>query len=120
MNRTPEGDELLDSIRQYVHGRVPPAYEEVTVEIVATTLVTMMSEPRFYNHLRVVIDLQKRILQLEAALSRYQAKMPSVPPAARPRKRPENAVKKTPVKKATKKPPLPYNVRQFRKGAQGK
>jgi hypothetical protein len=104
---TPEGDELLAIIRQYVHGRVPPAYEEATVEVVATTMVTLMSEPRFYNHLRVVIDLQKRVLQLETAIRRYQEKAPP-----RPRTAPR-AAKKPP------KPPLPYNVKQFKRGVRG-
>jgi hypothetical protein len=119
---TPEGDELLGIIRQYVHGRVPPAFEETTVEIVATTLVTMMSEPHFYNHLRVVIDLQRRIVQLEASLRRYQQKAPRAPSAARPRVAPKKApAKKTAApKKVSKKPPLPYNVRQFKKGAAGR
>src|SRR3954471_24897995 len=114
MTATPESDELLGIIRQYVHGRVGPPFEETTVEIVAQTLVMLMSEPRFYNHLRIVIDLQRRIAQLETALRHYQQKVPQPSPAARPRP-PKKAVakKKMPVPKVSKKP-LPHNVKQFK------
>jgi hypothetical protein len=116
---TPEGDELLGIIRQYVRGRVHPSQEEVAVEVIAQILVMMMSEPRFYNHLRVVIDLQKRIRQLEVAIQHYQQKPARPSPAARP-PQPKKVVKKrVPVKKVAKKPPLPHNVKAFRKGAQG-
>jgi hypothetical protein len=119
---TPEGDDLLQVIRTYVHGRVHPSSEEVVVEIVAQVLVTMMSEPRFYNHLKVVIDLQRRVASLETAIRHYQSKAARPSPGARPPAA-KKAVKKMPAKKAavrkvSKKPP-PMNVKQFRRGAQG-
>jgi len=113
---TPEGDDLLQVIRQYTRGRVHPSHEEAVVEVVAQVLVTMMSEPRFYNHLRVVIDLQRRVYALETAIRHYQTKA-TPPRRTAPVKK---AVKKAPaVRKVSKKPP-PQNVKQFRRGAQGK
>ena len=79
MPSTPEGDQLLGVIRQLVHGRVHPAYEEATVEIVVTALVRITTEPQFYNHLRVVIDLQSQIIQLERALAGYQGRVAPAP-----------------------------------------
>jgi hypothetical protein len=80
----------------------------------------MMSEPRFYNHLRVVIDLQRRVAQLEMAIRRYQQKAPRPPSSApRPRKKLSKKAPAPTIKKTTKKPPLPHNVRAFKKGAQG-
>jgi hypothetical protein len=126
---TPEGDHLLSMIRQLVHGRVDPQHEEVVVEIVARVTVVIFSDPQFYSHLRLVIDLQSRIVQLERALAiatqqpRYVAtqRTPAKKSAAKKSAAKRLPVKKAakPVKKTTKKPPLPYNVKQFRRGAQG-
>lgn len=118
--RTPEGDQLLGVIRQLVHGRVHPSQEEATVEIVAQTLIVIMNDPQYYSHLRLVIDMQSRIIQLEHALaSLIQPRTVQVPVK-------RAAVKKTVAKKAvarprpTKKPALPYNVKQFKRGASGR
>lgn len=120
--RTPESDQLLGVIRQLVHGRVHPQNEEATVEIVAQTLIVIMSDPQYYSHLRLVIDLQSRVLQLERALALYQQQMHSPPVRARaaPKPRKAPAKKASGVKKVAKRPPLPYNVRQFKKGASGR
>lgn len=123
--RTPEGDQLLLVIRQLVHGRVPPEYEDATIDVICTSLVTIMSDPQYYSHLRLVIDLQSRVIQLERALALYQQQMASPPVRARAASNPRKAVSKKPpgkppVRKATKKPPLPHNVRSFKKGAAGR
>lgn len=123
--RTPEGDQLLLVIRQLVRGRVPAEYEDATIDVICTSLVTIMSDPQYYSHLRLVIDLQSRVLQLERALALYQQQMASPPVRARAAAKPGKPVSKKPpgkppVRKATKKPPLPYNVRSFKKGAAGR
>lgn len=121
--RTPEGDQLLGVIRQLVQGRVPPAFEDATIEVVCQSLVTIMNDPQYYSHLRLVQDLQSRVFQLERALAAYQQNMMHAPvrPAPKARKTvPKKAAAKPTVKKATKKPPLPYNVRAFKKGASGR
>jgi hypothetical protein len=114
--RTPEGDQLLGVIRQLIHGRVPPAYEDPTIEVICQTLVTIMSDPQYYSHLRLVIDLQSRVIQLERALAVYQGRM-ATPPVARKVTAKKAAAK---PRKVTKKPALPYNVKQFKKGASGR
>jgi len=119
---TPEGDHLLSMIRQIVHGRVPEMYEELVVEAVARTVVVIFSDPNFYGHLKLVQDLQSRIVQLERVVSLYQ--QGQVPPrvvVSKVYKAPaKKAAKKLPAKKATKKAPASLNVRQFRKGSQGR
>jgi hypothetical protein len=123
--RTPEGDQLLGVIRQLVHGRVPPAYEDATIEVVCQSLVTIMNDPQYYSHLRLVQDLQSRVIQLERVIALYQQQMPSPPVRARAAPKPRKAVSKKPpgkppVRKTAKKPPLPYNVKAFKKGAAGR
>lgn len=114
--RTPEGDQLLGVIRQLVHGRVHPSQEEATIEVIAQTLVVIMSDPQYYSHLRLVMDLQSQVIQLERALAAAQGRMVMVPVP----------VKKVVAKKAvakpkmSKKPPRPYNVKQFKRGAAGR
>lgn len=119
--RTPEGDELLGVIRQLVHGHVHPTQEEAVVGVVAQTVVIIMSDPKYYSHLRLVIELQSRVLQLERALSLYQQQMSSPPVRARAAPKPSKTPAKKVVAKKTmsKKPPRPYNVKQFKRGAKG-
>jgi hypothetical protein len=122
--RTPEGDDLLAVIRQLVHGHVHPAQEEAVVGIVAQTVIIIMSDPKYYTHLKLVIEMQSRIIQLERVLALYQQQMSSPPVRARAAPKPRKATaKKAPakptVKKVTKKPAMPYNVKQFRRGAKG-
>lgn len=123
---TPEGDHLLAMIRQLVHGRVPPEHEELVVEIVARTTVVIFSDPQFYSHLRLVQDLQSRIIQLERVISLYQQGQVQARPvkvAKKVYKAPaKKAAKKLPTQpkpRASKKAPASLNVRQFRKGTQG-
>jgi hypothetical protein len=119
--RTPEGDQLLGVIRDLVHGRVHPSQEEATVEIVAQTVILIMSDPQYYSHLRLVIELQSRIVQLERAIAMYQQNMvrgSSSAPSTRPKKA---AARKGPAKpRPTKKPSRSYNVKEFRKGLGGR
>jgi len=117
--RTPEGDELLGVIRGLVHGTVHPSQEDRTIEIVVTTLMIILSDPKYYNHLNVVIDLQSRIIQLERALAAYQGRMANPPRPAAKKVTAKKGVAKPTVRKVAKKPPLPYNVKQFKRGASG-
>jgi hypothetical protein len=117
---TPEGDDLLRMIRQFVKERgTPPSQIEMITELVARTVVTVMTEPRFYSHLLVVQNLQARVFELERVIALYGQQARQGSPAARPPS-PKKAAKKLPAKKLAKKPPLPYNVRQFKKGASGR
>lgn len=120
---TPEGDELLRMIRRLVEERgVHPTQRDVVTELVARTVVTVMTEPRFYTNLAIVQNLQARVTQLEFAIAQYAKQSQRGSPAARPPKpmtSRKQAAKKLPVKKISKKPPLPYNVRAFKKGAAG-
>jgi hypothetical protein len=117
---TPEGDQLLGMIRQLVHGRVHPNQEEVVVEIVARVVVHIFSDPTFYSHLRLVIDLQSRIVQLERALA-IATQQPRVGRDYEAAKKvvAKKAAKKLPVVKKTSKRAYP-NVKAFKKGATGR
>lgn len=117
---TPEGDHLLSMIRQLVHGRVHPQHEEIVVEIVARTVVVVFSDPNFYSHLRLVQDLQSRVIQLERVVALYQqGQVPTKP--VKVKKAAKRLPVKGPAKKSvSKRAPASLNVRQFRKGSQGK
>lgn len=116
--RTPESDALLAMIQQYVRGRVPPAAEDAVVEAVCHAVVAVMSEPRFYNNLQIVIDLRRQVMQAEQLIAIYQQNSrqghPSQPSPQARKKLPTK-----PVKKTNKKPPLPHNVKAFKRGAAG-
>jgi topoisomerase IA-like protein len=79
-----------------------------------------MSDPKYYSHLRLVIDLQSRIIQLEHALASLIQPRPTMKVPTK-----KVAAKKTVAKKAaakpriSKTPPRPYNVKQFKRGAAG-
>lgn len=115
-----EGDDLLAHIRAYVRGRVPPAWEDLVVELVGRTVVLVMTTPAFYNHLTYVQELQRENAALRAALRPVQR-----PPMKKPTPRKTPARKApprkatAPVKKATKKA-SPSRVAAFKKGAAGR
>lgn len=118
---TPEGDHLLSVIRQIVHGRVPEMYEELVVEAVARTTVVIFSDPNLYGHLRLVQDLQSRVIQLERVVALYQQGQVPQKPVAVKKKAAKRLPVKGPAKKSvSKKAPASLNVRQFRRGVQGK
>jgi len=103
-------------------------HEEAVVEIVARVVIHIFNDPNFYGHLRLVQDLQSRIVQLERVIALYQqGAVPTKPVKvtgkvykAPVKKAPvKKAAKKLPVKKAAKKGPASLNVRQFRRGSQG-
>jgi hypothetical protein len=112
-----ESDDLLRHIRQFVHGRVPPAYEDLVTELVGRTVVLIMTTPEFYNHLRMVQELQAENWNLRQALITYQRAEQIRAQRARARKAPGPAKKAAPPKKAT---PAKSNVRQFKRGATGR
>jgi len=98
-------------------------HEEAVVEIVARVVIHIFNDPNFYGHLRLVQDLQSRIVQLERVIALYQqGAVPTKPVKVTGKvyKAPvKKAAKKLPVKKAAKKGPASLNVRQFRRGSQG-
>lgn len=91
-----EGDALLAMIRQRVRQMVPPEHQEVVTQIVTATVVTIMSEPQFFNRLTPVMELQHENALLRQHLAQAQAMLNRMAPA-RPRKMP------TPRKAAPKK-----------------
>ena len=113
----PEGDELLAMVREAVriHG-VPPAQQAAVTEVVGRAIVTVMSQPRFYNNLKVVLELRDENAILRQQLANlsatvYRAGMVrSKPPTKRPTGPRKTAAKKSTAKKAAprkKAPPRP-------------
>jgi hypothetical protein len=115
-----EGDHLLQAIRGHVMALgVPIEQQEALTILVAQTVVTIMSDPRFFNHLVPVQRLQAENAALRQHLMLLQ--MPQRAPA--PRKRP---AKKAPVKKTVSKSPTvkvrgstAANRRAFKQGFGG-
>ena len=110
-----EGDDLLRTIRSYVHGRVPVAYEDLVTELVARTVVKIMTTPEFYLHLTYVQALQQENARLQTLLTRTTRPRPAT--KAAPRKAPQ---KRVPPKVAVKKAQPRSRTGQFRKGATGR
>ena len=119
-----EGDDLLAAIRQFVAElHIPVEQREAITILVGRTVVTIMSDPRFFNHL---IPVQR--LQAENAALRQHLLMMQVPMAA-PRKaaaRKRAPARKAPAKKVVRKsPPIrvkgstPANRRAFKQGYNG-
>ena len=106
-----EGDDLLRNIRGFVHGRVPPNLEELVTELVARTVVLVMTTPEFYLHLSYVQDLLAQNAALRAHLIRQPPPRPPTKKAA-PRKA-------APVKRVVKKASTSRN-QAFKRGAQGR
>src|SRR4051812_1364652 len=69
---TSEGDDLLQHVREFVRGRVPPHQEELITELVGKTVVVVMTTPAFYNHLIIIQQLQLENWNLRQALIPYQ------------------------------------------------
>jgi hypothetical protein len=112
---TSEGDDLLRHIYSYVHGRVPPQYENLVTELVGRTVVLVMTTPEFYNHLKPIQELQMENWNLRQALIAYQrAERVRTTRKAAPKAR------KAPAKKAPAKKLPTSNVRAFKKGARGR
>lgn len=112
-----EGDELLAAIRQHVAQlHIPLEQREAVTVLVGRTVITIMSDPRFFNHLVPVQRLQAENAALRQHLMMLQSVRPNPP---QPRKR---AAKKTAAKKVVRKSP-PVQVRSstkaFKRGAQG-
>ena len=120
---TTEGDFLLALIRQAVTDmNVPNSQREPIVEIIARTVITVMSDPRLLNRLSVVMALQQEnaelrqyIMQLRAFQERYVAHNPPRARKAPPRKKPAK-------KKAAARPKIQVkgstaaNRRAFKQG----
>jgi len=105
---TDAGDELLGLIRtELKRRRVSSNDMDLLAEIVGRTIITVMSTPRFYERLLVVLELRKEnellryhLASTQAMLNRLvQSRLPVVrakKTAAKPRKA---AAKKAPVVK---------------------
>ena len=92
-----EGDELLALIRQAVaESHVPRPYQDVVIELVARTAITVMTQPRFLQRLTVVMELQAENAALRQNLAVLTAMVNRFQPAAASVKRPR---KKAPAKK---------------------
>lgn len=111
-----EGDELLAAVRQHVAElHIPLEQREAVTILVARTVVTIMSNPRFFYRLAGVQHLKQENEALRQHLMLLQAvRQPA------PRKRP---AKKAPAKKVVKKSPA-VRVRSsqskaFKRGARG-
>lgn len=111
------GDDLQRHIRGYVRGRVHPGYEDLVVEMVARTVVLIMTTPDFYNHLTFVQELQLENHNLRQALLALQRSKPVKKTTAKK----ASTVKRPTVKKAVKKTPSkkPSNVKAFERGLRG-
>lgn len=105
-----EGDDLLDFIRATVHGRVHPDIQERVVEIVARTVIELMSRPEFTNHLRPIIDLQAENYYLKQQVVQLQRVVQQMPVKVVP------ARKRAPAKKKA----APRNAQAFKRGTQGR
>lgn len=103
---TATGDELLSRIRQAViEQKVPAAHQEVVIELVARSVITIMSDPAFFGQLRVVLDLQKENQLLRQQLTQMAALNSALKSALKPRGS-KQPVYKVPAKtKARKTPP---------------
>jgi hypothetical protein len=116
-----EGDELLAAVRQHVAElQVPLDQREAVTVLVARSVVTIMSNPRFFYRLAGVQRLQAENIALRQHIMLLQATK-----APAPRKRP---AKKAPAKKAAAKrvvqtkPPVRVRSSQskaFKRGARG-
>ncbi len=132
-----EGDDLLRTIRLYVTETVPPPLVDVTTELVARTVVRIMTTPSFYLHLTYVQELQTAILRLQTqneALHRHIAELaprqrrPSAPrkaskrpQASRTTPKPKSAPVAPPrAKKAAPRPQPRSRNGQFKRGASGR
>jgi hypothetical protein len=103
---TVEGDELLAMIRTELRRRrVPPSDLDLLTEIVGRTVVAVMSTPKFYDRLRVVLELRQEnellryhLASTQAMLNRLvKSRMPTTKPKPKPRKK--AAPRKSPVVK---------------------
>lgn len=105
------GDELLARIHQAVVDlKVPPAQRERLIELVGRCVITIMTDPTFYNQLRVVIDLREenqamrqQLASSAVLISSLRAALATTPRRAPAKKAP---ARKAAAKKASPKAPI--------------
>ena len=113
-----EGDELLEMIREIVaHHGVPPEHRAIVTDAVAQVCITVMTQPHFYERLRVVNVLREQnemlrqqLMQVSAVVYRGNLR----PPVKKRAPAKKKAVARSPriaTKSATK---------AFKKGASGR
>jgi hypothetical protein len=117
-----EGDELLEMIREIVaHHGIAPAQRAIITDTTARVCIAVMTQPHFYERLKIVLALRQendllrqQLAQLSAVIYRSNLK-PSV------KKRP--AKKRAPAKKAVARSPkvtVKSATKAFKKGASGR
>ena len=95
-----QGDELLAMVREAVRAHaVPREQQSAVTELVARVAVTVMSQPRFYRNLRVVLDLQDE----NAVLRQQLANLSAVVYRSGMVRKPAKPRRKVPAKKAAVK-----------------
>ena len=118
-----DGEDLLAHVRAFVREKVPPKDVETTTEIIVRLIVLLMSKPEFYNHLRIVMNLQAENQALRQRLSRLmdEARTKRLrSQAVKAGMRKTAAAKATPVKKAAPvKGSTAANRKAFQKGVTG-
>lgn len=119
-----EGDELLAMIREIVafHG-VAPQQQAVVSDAAARVVLTVLSNPHFYNNLSVVLALRQQNEMLRQQLANvsalvYRANLQPQPkkPTKRPAKK--KAVAKSPAVKV--KGSTAANRQAFKQGYKGR
>lgn len=119
-----EGDELLALIQESVRAhQVPPAYQAMVTEMVALTVVRVMSDPRYLMRLQIVMELQQENVELRRALAVASATVSRSGVKARKKAAPR---KKAAAKRATVRAPqvrvkgsTSANRQAFREGYSG-
>jgi hypothetical protein len=109
----PAGNELLAFIQEAVRAQdVPAGYHGLVTELVAQTVIRVMSDPRFLMRLSVVLELQEQNQQLRNALAAVQVGKVRTKKAAA-RKAPP---RKAPAVRVRPKGGTPAQRRAFQEG----
>jgi hypothetical protein len=115
-----EGDELLTMIREIVaHHGVPPAHRAIVTDTAARVCIAVMTQPHFYERLRIVYALREQNEMLRQQLAQVSALVyraglqptKRAPAKKRAAKKPVVRSPKITAKSATK---------AFKKGASGR
>ena len=122
---TTQGDELLAMIREAVaHHGVPPQHRAIVVDTAARVAMMVMSEPRYYNNLSVVLALREQNALLRQQLANVSALVYRANLQPQPKKAPaKKRAAKRPVAKAPTikvKGSTAANRQAFKQGYKGR